>query len=224
MSQPPPEDVNIGSSSREDSVKDVAEALRDATSQLRAIINDLTNPLLRVSLQSQSEVNEGQYKINQTSQTKQTSQQKEAQRSNPSSATQEEKAEHKQVTPQKVQEKVYVKEEERLEKKVEAKKDKSTIFKLLSLISELYMMPKEFFEQLIDAMKSLGYLSQEEAEATKKLLNVMIMASNKGLNPSESLALISLMLNEVSGENNELIKNSLTEIVVNKLKRQEEAR
>ncbi|MEB2792916.1 MAG: hypothetical protein G5Z42_02170 [Caldisphaeraceae archaeon] len=224
MSQPPPEDVNVGSNTGESSVKDVAEALRDTASQLRAIINDLTNPLLRVSLQSQSDVNEGQYKANQASQTKQASQQEEAQGLNPSLITHEERIEHKQIMPQKMQEKAYVKEEERVEKKVETKKDKSTIFKLLSLISELYMMPKEFFEQLIDAMKSLGYLSQEEAEATKKLLNVMIMASNKGLNPSESLALISLMLNEVSGENNELIKNSLTEIVINKLKRQEEAR
>ncbi|MDP8003725.1 MAG: hypothetical protein RAK17_06035, partial [Caldisphaera sp.] len=53
MSQPP--QTPPIEKKQDDSVKEIAEALRDATSQLRAIINDLTNPLLRVSLQSQAQ-------------------------------------------------------------------------------------------------------------------------------------------------------------------------
>jgi len=206
----------------ESSVKEIAEALRDATSQLRAIINDLTNPLLRVSLQSQAQQSNIQQQAN--------NQPKSQQPIISESLHQEEMAKqvsHENLISKEIAQKPQVMKQSEEVIKKEEKKEKietTNVFKLLSLVSDLYMLPKEFFEQAIDAMKSLGYLTQQEADAAKKLLNVMIMAGDKGLTPNESLALVALMLNELSGENNELVKDSLSKIVINKLKRQEEVR
>ncbi len=213
---------------QDDSVKEIAEALRDATSQLRAIINDLTNPLLRVSLQSQAQQSNIQPQSGNQSRSQQVVNSETIQQTSKNLQSPNEEIELKESIqkiqtekqPEKIIRKEVIKTGEERREKIET----TNVFKLLSLVSDLYMLPKEFFEQAIDAMKSLGYLTQQEADATKKLLNVMIMAGDKGLTPNESLALVALMLNELSGENNELVKDSLSKIVINKLKRQEEVR
>lgn len=209
-------------------VKELAETLRDAAAQLRAILDNINNPLAAVAAAGLAQ------QASQQPQATERGAQRSGVEAQGAEGPRTPAPDSGRATPEALGEAQLPPEAHALpELRRPAapaapargpSKDFLRVLRLLGLFSDMNVLPPEFFDNVVKAMGSLGIISEGERDALLYLLNTVKMGVEKGLTPQEVMSLLAVIFEEAGVDSNDMIKDGLMKVLMSKLRRQEDSR